>query len=101
MSNSHFNQFTGLYSLSKTLRFELRPVGKTLENMRNRVFVDKNGNNKKDYDPALQTFLKDQSIEDAYQYLKPYFDKLHEEFITDSLNSDTARRLDFSDYLAD
>ena len=24
-------QFTGLYPLSKTLRFELRPIGKTLE----------------------------------------------------------------------
>lgn len=28
-----FNQFTGLYSLSKTLRFELRPIGKTLEHI--------------------------------------------------------------------
>lgn len=29
--------FTGLYQLSKTLRFELKPVGKTLEN------IQKNG----------------------------------------------------------
>ena len=26
-----FDELTGLYSLSKTLRFELKPVGKTLE----------------------------------------------------------------------
>ena len=27
------DQFTGLYSLQKTLRFELKPIGKTLENV--------------------------------------------------------------------
>ncbi len=28
----NFNEFTRLYPVSKTLRFELRPVGKTKEN---------------------------------------------------------------------
>ena len=27
--NTIFSQFTGLYPVSKTLRFELKPVGKT------------------------------------------------------------------------
>lgn len=29
-----FDKFTGLYKVSKTLRFELKPIGKTLENMK-------------------------------------------------------------------
>ena len=34
-----FSQFTNCYSLSKTLRFELRPVGKTLEYIQNAGFL--------------------------------------------------------------
>ena len=87
---SLFDNFTQQYSLSKTLRFELRPVGKTLENMHAQL----------EYNKDLQTFLKDQEIEDAYQKLKPLFDELHEEFITDSLDSVQAKQIDFSEYLA-
>ncbi|OIO19978.1 MAG: type V CRISPR-associated protein Cpf1 [Candidatus Magasanikbacteria bacterium CG_4_10_14_0_8_um_filter_32_14] len=89
--NNVWDKFTNQYSLSKTLRFELKPVGKTREKM----------NEQLKYDKQLQTFLKDQEIEDAYQYLKPFFDKLHKEFITDSLDSDTTKKIDFSDYLID
>ena len=83
------SEFTNLYSLSKTLRFELKPVGKTLENMRSHLHYDKN----------LQTFLVDQEIENAYQQLKPIFDFTHEEFITESLESKNAQKIDFSEYL--
>lgn len=83
-----FDQFTNKYSLSKTLRFELKPVGKTLEKMKTNL----------EYDPDLQTFLKDQKIEDAYQAFKPFIDKIHEEFITASLESEEAKRVDFSEY---
>ena len=51
------------------------------------------------FDKEFQTFLKDQDIEDAYQVLKPVFDKLHEDFITKSLESDKAKELDISEYL--
>ena len=34
-----FKQFTGLYSLSKTLRFELIPIGKTLENIEKKGII--------------------------------------------------------------
>ncbi|HMT27471.1 MAG TPA: hypothetical protein PKD96_04140, partial [Candidatus Absconditabacterales bacterium] len=44
-------------------------------------------------------FLNDHNIEDAYQVLKPILDKLHEEFITISLESDKAKNIDFSGYL--
>lgn len=86
-----FDQFTNLYSLSKTLRFDLKPEGKTLETMRQHLR----------YNKELQTFFADQEIEDAYQKLKPLFDKLHEEFINDSLDSEQARIIDFSGYLTE
>lgn len=83
-----FDDFTGKYSLSKTLRFELRPVGNTLEKMREHF----------EYKEDIQTFLYDQKIEDAYQTFKPFVDKFHEEFITDSLQSQVAKSIDFSGY---
>jgi|GEM_PF-216916 len=86
---SVFDQFTNQYSLSKTLRFELVPIGKTLDNMKKNI----------GYDEKIHTFLHDQEIEDAYQTLKPIFDKLHEEFITESLTGNTAKIIDFSQYL--
>ncbi len=81
--NNVFEQFTNRYSLSKTLRFELKPVGKTRENI----------------EKANPKFIYDQNIEDAYQILKPVFDKLHEDFITKSLENDNAREINFSTYL--
>ena len=72
-----FSEFTNLYSLSKTLRFELKPVGETLENMHQHLR----------YDKKLQTFFADKDIEDAYQTLKPIFDFLHEKFITERSNT--------------
>ena len=83
-----FNQFTNLYELQKTLRFELKPMGKTRE------WMDKN----LQYDKQLQTFFKDQKIEDAYQILKPVFNKIHEEFITKSLENAKAKKINFSEY---
>lgn len=88
MSSHIFNKFVNKYALSKTLRFELRPVGETLDNMRTHL----------KYDESLQTFMKDQEIEDAYQALKPVLDRLHEGFITESLELETAKSIDFSTY---
>ena len=48
MSNN-FSTFTNQYELSKTLRFELKPVGETLEKMKEQF----------QYDKDLQTFLKE------------------------------------------
>lgn len=90
---NNFDQFTQKYALSKTLRFELKPVGETLKNMREHIY-----NGKNDYDSDLQTFLHDQDIEDAYQTLKPILDSLHEEFINTSLISSTARKIRFLEY---
>ena len=38
--NNIYENFTNLYSLSKTLRFELVPQGKTLDNMKKNHVID-------------------------------------------------------------
>ncbi len=88
MVQTIFDSFTNLYSLTKTLRFELVPVGKTLECMRERL----------EYDNDLKTFMIDQEIEDGYQKLKPHVDSLHEEFINDALNTSVAKQLNINSY---
>ncbi len=70
MTNSIFSKFTNQYSLSKTLRFELRPVGKTEKMLRD--------NN---------VFQVDENKKMAYEKIKPYFDRLHREFIDEALNN--------------
>ena len=35
-----FNEFVGLYPISKTLRFELKPIGKTLEHIQRNKLLE-------------------------------------------------------------
>lgn len=65
---SVFDGFTNLYELSKTLRFELKPVGDT----------------QKMLDDA-DVFGKDKIIKDKYEQTKPFIDRLHREFIDEAL----------------
>lgn len=67
--NSVFDGFTRKYELSKTLRFELRPVGKTQE------MLEETG-----------VFEKDRIIKEKYEKTKPYFDRMHREFVQDALS---------------
>lgn len=67
---SLFEKFTNLYELSKTLRFELKPVGNT------RKMLEKN-----------KVFTKDKVIDDNYHKIKYYFDILHREFVKESLEN--------------
>ena len=69
-------QFTGLYSLSKTLRFELKPIGKTQEN------IEKNGILERDSQRAV-----------GYKSVKKVIDEYHKAFIERILN-DFERKLD-------
>ena len=75
----NFEDFVGLYSLSKTLRFELKPVGKTKENIKEENWV----------------LERDEQRNKDYIKIKPLFDKLHDEFIQESL-SDV--KIDWSDF---
>ena len=60
--------FTGLYSLSKTLRFELKPVAQTLENIKNGHFLE-----------------SDKKKADDYKDVKKIIDNYHKFFIDDVL----------------
>ncbi len=60
--------FTNLYSLSKTLRFELKPVGKTIENIKNGHFLE-----------------SDKQKADDYKDVKIIIDNYHKYFIDDVL----------------
>jgi len=64
----NLSDFTNLYSLSKTLRFELIPQGKTLEH------IEKNG-----------LLEQDRQRADSYQKVKKIIDEYHKAFIKRSL----------------
>lgn len=86
MTQTFFSQFTNLYPIQKTLRRELKPI-----------------NEKFEYDPALTSLWnaeipeKDKQREKDYQAIKPLLDKLHHEFITESLESIWV--VDWSDFV--
>jgi len=70
MANSTLQKFTNLYQLSKTLRFELKPQGKTLENIVNNRLLE-----------------KDEKRADGYKILKKVIDEFHKYFINESLSN--------------
>ncbi len=47
-----FEKFTNKYSVDKTLRFELKPIGKTLEHINNKGLISKDEQRAKDYKEA-------------------------------------------------
>ena len=63
-------RFTNLYQLSKTLRFELKPIGKTLEN------IEKHGLLEQDTHRA-----------ESYVKVKEIIDEYHKAFIEECLNT--------------
>lgn len=67
-SKNSFEDFTNLYELSKTLRFELKPVWETLNSL------------EKDW-----VIQKDKEVEENYNKIKVFFDSLHREFVKQSL----------------
>ena len=85
MTKPFFSQFTNLYPIQKTLRRELKPL-----------------NEKFEHDPALSALRnsdipqRDEQREKDYQAIKPLLDELHNQFITESLQSlETQNRSDF------
>jgi hypothetical protein len=64
-NKSIFSNFTNLYSITKTLRFELKPTEITKNNL---------------------NFEKDKKRAVYYKEIKILFDQLHRKFISDSLN---------------
>ena len=56
---------TGQYSLSKTLRFELKPIGKTLEHIERKGLL-----------------TQDEQRAEEYELMKGIIDRYHKAFIT-------------------
>ena len=63
------SDFTGMYKLSQTLKFELRPIGTTAENL------DKSGLLEQDFKRA-----------DDYQTVKSFLDDQHKKFLAKVLS---------------
>lgn len=76
-----FDDFTNLYEVQKTLRFELKPIGNT----------------QKMLDEA-DVFRKDKIIKEKYQKTKPFIDRLHREFVDVSLRGAFLTDLDLKKY---
>src|SRR3989344_582652 len=73
---SIFDEFTNLYSLRKTLRFELIPQGRTLE------YINKKG-----------LISKDEQLAQSYQRMKKTIDGFHKYFIDLALSKTKLTRL--------
>ncbi len=75
-------KFTNLYSLSKTLRFELKPVGEVVE-------TNETGQINATEKMLLENrvFEIDKSIQKKYEQTKPFLDDLHREFVYKSLKN--------------
>ena len=59
------NELTALYPLSKTLRFELKPIGKTLDHIEQKGLI-----------------VQDEQRAEEYKQVKNIIDSYHKEFIT-------------------
>lgn len=88
-------ELTGLYGLSKTLRFELKPENETKEKFDAWIQELENANDINESIKNGNLFAKDKAIFKAYLALKPILDSIHEQFITLALQSDEARKLIF------
>lgn len=76
------DQFTNVYPVSKTLRFELRPVGKTLE------YLERDGVMKTD---AIRA--------DDYKKVKEIIDRYHKAFIEESICTVTFTESELEEYV--
>lgn len=70
MTKKTFKDFTNLYEVTKTLRFELKPIGET-----SKMLEDN------------KVFEKDEFIQKKYVETKKYFDRLHREFVKEALQN--------------
>lgn len=81
MRNDFFKDYVGQYSISKTLRFELRPQGRTQE------YIEKNGIITEDEDRARD-----------YAKVKKVIDEYHKKFMEKALKKLELDQLELKDY---
>lgn len=77
------NELTGLYSLSKTLRFELKPIGKTLEHIESKGLI-----------------AQDEKRAEEYKKVKDIIDRYHKTFISMCLRNFKFDRNNLETYVA-
>lgn len=75
MKENKLHQFTGLYPVQKTLRFELKPVGKTLENIQSSGLLE-----------------TDEHRAESYGKVKKIIDKYHKAYMERVLSSFKLKR---------
>ena len=63
-NNKLYDNFVGKYPLSKTLRFELVPIGKTMDNLVNSKLIE-----------------KDEHRDKSYSLVKKMIDEYHKQYI--------------------
>jgi CRISPR-associated protein Cpf1 len=78
---SVFKSMFGKYEVPKTLRFELKPIGKTAEHLK-----------------QAKVFEKDKLVDDHYHQIKYYFDAFHRKFINESLKNVSFSKDDIQSY---
>ncbi|MDP4010074.1 MAG: type V CRISPR-associated protein Cas12a/Cpf1 [Candidatus Shapirobacteria bacterium] len=79
--NCIYDTFTNLYSLSKTLKFELIPEPATLKILKEKQIIQ-----------------KDFELNENYQKVKPIFNQIHSEFIEESLGSAVNSQINWNEY---
>ena len=79
----HLSELTGLYSLRKTLIFELKPVGKTLEHIESKGLI-----------------AQDEKRAEEYKKVKDIIDRYHKDFITMCLHNFKLDQNDLETYVA-
>ncbi len=77
------SELTGLYSLSKTLKFELKPVGKTLENIQKKGLI-----------------AQDEQRAEEYKKMKEIIDEYHKAFIKMCLEGLELETEDLQEYVS-
>jgi len=77
----NLSEFTNLYSLSKTLRFELKPIGKTLEHIQNKGLL-----------------AEDEQRAGSYKKVKKIIDEYHKAFIEKALSGVFLTKLNDFDF---
>lgn len=86
--NNKLDQFTNQYSLSKTLRFELKPVGETAKWIKKHNIIGNDGGTLVGKDAERAT---------NYKYLKKLLDEMHRVFLEQALviDSESAEQHEF------
>ena len=81
MNTKNFEQFTNLYKVQKTLRFELKPIGETVINIK-----------------KVDLLKADETRAENYKKAKKIIDEFHKDFIQQRLSRFSFEEADLGNY---